>query len=212
MEHHEMEMAIEKAVHIISNSKNIIVFIGAGVSTESGIPNLRSPNGIWAQYDPEDFTYQKYLARSETREKIWKMQDLLDVSEANPNSAHLTIAELETLEKLNCIITQNIDNLHQKAGNSDEKVIELHGNMKKIICLNCGITCAREEIDERVQSGEKDPYCHTCLGILKPATIFIREAMPVAETREAERRSQSCEAFTVVGSSLVVYPAANIPL
>src|SRR4030042_1048502 len=138
---------IEQLAQLILHSKKVVVFTGAGISTESGIPDFRSPGGIWSRYDPEDFTIQKFLSGPAARKTIWKMSlegGLL--AEAKPNLAHHAIAELYQLSKLDCVITQNIDNLHQKAGLPGDGVFELHGNMKWAICLDCGRRYAFEKI------------------------------------------------------------------
>lgn len=208
-----MEHQIEGAAKLILASKRLVVFTGAGVSTESGIPDFRSPSGIWARYDPDEFSYQNFLTSSEGRRKYWQLGRELygTVRDARPNPAHHAIAELERMGLLDCVITQNIDNLHQQAGNSPERVIELHGNATRAGCLSCGKGFTRDEIQRRLEEGEEVPAC-PCGGIIKPHTVLFGEPMPVWETAEAERRSRSADGFIVVGSSLVVYPAAMMPL
>ncbi|MFH2012763.1 MAG: NAD-dependent protein deacylase [Pseudomonadota bacterium] len=205
---------INKVADFIIEANNVVVFTGAGVSTESGIPDFRSPGGLWDKYDPEDFLYQKFLASEESREKYWNMNSELyyTVADAKINKAHYAIVELERMGKLDCVITQNIDNLHQKAGLPDDKVIELHGTTMWVNCLNCGKKYTREDIQIRLEKGLKVPYCDYCGGILKPATISFGQPMPLEETREAERRSRLAGLFIVIGSSLVVQPAAMMPL
>ena len=205
---------IGKASEMISESSRIVVFTGAGISTESGIPDFRSPGGIWSKFDPGEFTYQRFLSSQESREKYWEFskQTWPDIAVAKPNRGHYAIAELYHMGKLDCMITQNIDGLHQKSGIPDERVIELHGTMKWVNCLECGQRYPREEIQARVESGERVPKCGHCGGIMKPATISFGQPMPEKETREAERRSAACDLFLVAGSSLVVYPAAQMPL
>ena len=195
-------------------AKKMVVFTGAGHSTESGIADFRSPGGIWERFDPREFTYQKFLLNEANREKYWEFSKLLwpTIDEAEPNRGHYAIAELHHLGKLDCVITQNIDNLHQKSGIPEEKVIELHGTMKWVICLECGSRYPREEIQRRLELGENVLRCDSCGGILKPATVAFGQPMPEKETREAERRAAACDLFLVAGSSLVVYPAAQMPL
>jgi len=134
------------------------------------------------------------------------------MKKARPNPAHIAIGEMERLGKLDCVITQNIDGLHFKAGNSEEKVIELHGTARYVTCLNCGKRYDREEIQERLKKGVKVPDCDDCRGPLKPATISFGQSMPERETQEAYHRSSLCDLFIVIGSSLVVQPAASMPL
>ncbi len=209
-----MTKPIEEVARLIVSSKRIVVFGGAGLSTESGIPDFRSPGGIWDRYDPEDFYFQNFIASEASREKYWQMATEMyePMKKAQPNLAHLAIAELERLDKLDCIITQNIDGLHQKAGNSEDKIIELHGTAMHVTCLNCKKRYDRDEIQERLRKGIKVPYCDDCGGPLKPATISFGQAMPERETREAYHRSSICDLFIVIGSSLVVQPAASMPL
>jgi len=142
---------IAKGAQLIAESKKILVFTGAGLSTESGIPDFRSPGGIWDRYDPSDFYYQKIVSDQRAREKYWKMSsEYWEVMrDAKPNSAHLAIKKLEDMGKLLAIVTQNIDNLHQKAGNSPEKIIEIHGTAFAVTCLNCGKTYERGDIEQR---------------------------------------------------------------
>lgn len=199
---------------MILGSKKIVVFTGAGHSTESGIPDFRSPGGIWDKFDPDEFTYQKFLSSEENREKYWDFSKEFwpAIVSAKPNAGHYALAELYKMDRLDCVITQNVDGLHQEAGVPEERVIELHGTARWVNCLDCGRKYPRQEIQDRVASGEKVPHCDTCGGILKSATISFGEPMPEKETREAEARSAACDLFLVAGSSLVVYPAAQMPL
>ena len=205
---------IDTISEMIVQSKRVVVFTGAGISTESGISDFRSPGGIWDKFDPDEFTYQKFLASEISREKYWEFSKSSwpTIAAAKPNRGHYAIAELHNMGKLDCVITQNIDNLHQESGIPEDKVIELHGTMKWVICLECGKKYSRQEIQNRVESGEKVPRCDTCSGIVKPATISFGQPMPEKETREAQTRSANCDLLLVAGSSLVVYPAAQIPL
>jgi NAD-dependent deacetylase len=203
---------IERLARLIVESKKIIAFTGAGISTESGIPDFRSPGGIWSRYDPEDFTIQKFLSSPAARKTIWKMSlegGLL--TEAEPNLAHYAIAELYQLGKLDCVITQNIDNLHQKAGVPEDKVFELHGNTQWVVCLNCHRRFPMPEVLQRTREGTEVPDCPDCHGILKPDAVFFGEALPQETLQEAIRHAQNCDLLIVIGSTLIVYPAAYIP-
>jgi NAD-dependent deacetylase len=209
----EWDEEIGRVAGMIAKAEKVVVFTGAGVSTESGIPDFRSPGGFWTKFDPEDFTIDKYLANPETRRKQWRFLLAGDLfKDARPNAAHQAIAELEKLGRLNCVITQNIDNLHQRAGNDPAKVFELHGNMRWIRCLGCGERYPLEEILRRNRGSEEVPVCGSCAGILKPDVIFFGEALPGETLQEANRRASCCDLLIVVGSSLVVYPAAYMPL
>ena len=209
-----MEEKLKQVAQWIITSKRTVVCGGAGLSTESGIPDFRSPGGVWDRYNPEDFYFQKFISSEASREKYWQMATEMyePMKKAQPNLAHLAIAEMERLGKLDCIITQNIDGLHIKAGNSEEKVIELHGTAMYVTCLNCKKRYDRDEIQERIRKGLKVPYCADCGGPLKPATISFGQSMPERETQEAYHRSSLCNLFIVIGSSLVVQPAASMPL
>jgi NAD-dependent deacetylase len=203
---------IELLANLIVQAKKVVVFTGAGVSTESGIPDFRSPGGIWSRYDPDEFTYQKFISSPEARKNQWKMLTETGITtEAQPNPAHYAIAELDRLGKLDCVITQNVDNLHQKAGVPDSKVFELHGNMQWAVCLSCHKRFPMREILQRVEEGTEVPGCPDCHGILKPDAVFFGEQLPQKTLMEATRRSQSCNLFIVIGSTLVVYPAAYMP-
>jgi NAD-dependent deacetylase len=199
---------------MILESKRIVVFTGAGMSTESGISDFRSPGGIWSRFDPNEFTFQRFLSGEAAREKYWEFSSSSwpEMAAAKPNRGHDAIAELCHMGKLDCVITQNIDGLHQKSGIPEEMVIELHGTAWWVNCLECGQRYPREDIHHRFEAGEKAPRCHACGGIMKPATISFGQSMPEKETREAERRSAACDLFLAAGSSLVVYPAAQMPL
>lgn len=208
-----MEEKINQVVEMIAAANKVVIFTGAGVSTESGIPDFRSPGGLWTRFDPDDFTINKYLRSGRTRRKMWEI--LLQgglLAEAEPNPAHRAIAELEKMGKLSSVITQNIDNLHQKSGNNPDLVHELHGNMKWIICLGCRQRYPLEDMIKTVSSGNSAPDCIHCGGILKPDVIFFGEALPENTLREAIKEAQGCDLFIVIGSSLVVYPAASLPL
>jgi len=205
---------IDQAAEWILQSQRLVVFTGAGLSTESGIPDFRSPGGVWSRYNPADFDFQNFLAGEASREKYWQMATEMyaSIREARPNPAHLAIYELDRLGKLEAVITQNIDGLHEKAGHGADKIIELHGTALHVSCLNCGKRYNRDEIQERIKQGIKAPACDDCQGPLKPATISFGQAMPERETQEAYRRSAASDLFIVIGSSLVVQPAASLPL
>jgi len=206
--------AIERAAELLSGCQDLVVLSGAGISTESGIPDFRSPGGIWTKYDPQEFTYQNFVSNRAHRERYWKMGLEIHpvLAAARPNAAHLAVAELERRGKLRAVITQNIDGLHQRAGTSPQRVIEIHGTALSVVCLSCGDRLPREEVQARVVEGEAAPECRLCGGILKPATISFGQAMPERETALAFEHAEQCDVFLVIGSSLVVYPAAHLPV
>ncbi len=205
---------IDTAADMILQAKKLVVFTGAGMSTESGISDFRSPGGVWSRFDSSELTFQKFQSSEESREKYWEFSTSSwgEMAAAQPNPGHHAIAELDNIGKLDCVITQNIDGLHQRSGIPEEKVIELHGTARWVSCLECGQRYPREQIQDRLRGGIKVPRCDSCGGIMKPATISFGQAMPERETREAETRAAACDLFLVAGSSLVVYPAAQMPL
>lgn len=208
-----METLIEKGTELINQARRILVFSGAGLSTESGIPDFRSPGGLWEKYDPSDFYFQRIISDEGVRERYWQMstESYALMRDARPNRAHLAIKILEDTGKLLAIVTQNIDSLHHKAGNSPEKIIEVHGTVFSVSCLKCGKKYDRDTIEARIQSGVKVPYCDHCSGILKPDTISFGQSMPEDKMREAFQYAEICDLCIVLGSSLVVYPAASVP-
>jgi NAD-dependent deacetylase len=213
LEEAKLDALAEKVAELIIGAKKLVVFSGAGISTESGIPDFRSPGGIWERFDPDDFTYQKFIADPESRRKQWRMLGEGHLTTgAEPNLAHYAIAELDEMGRLDCVITQNVDNLHQKAGVPAEKVFELHGNMQWAVCLGCGRRYPFEQIKLRLDQGEEIPDCEACHGLLKPSAVFFGEPLPYDVLTEASNRSSNCDLFIVVGSTLVVYPAANMPV
>lgn len=210
----DIERAIDQVAGWIGAAGKVVVFTGAGVSTESGIPDFRSPGGLWDRYDPRDFYFQLFITSETAREKYWVMHSELYrmLKKVKPNLAHFACVELNRLDKLDCVITQNIDNLHQAAGLPSDKIIELHGNALTVSCLSCRHTVTREAVQHRLDASEKIPTCTECGGILKPDTIAFGQAMPADAMREAQYRSEHCDLFIVVGSSLVVQPAAFMPI
>ena len=203
-----------KGAEMIGVAQKILVFAGAGLSTESGIPDFRSPGGVWDRYDPSDFYFQKIISDEKAREKYWKMSTEFygTMKDAVPNIAHLAIKALEDRGKLLAIVTQNIDHLHHKAGNSPDKIIEIHGTAFSVSCLNCGKKYDRDEIEQRLMSGVKIPCCDECSGILKPDTISFGQAMPEDKMTQAIMHAGNCDLCIVLGSSLFVYPAASVPV
>lgn len=208
----DLQAKIDAVADEILRSERVVVFTGAGVSTESGIPDFRSPGGIWTRFDPDDFTIQKFLSSESSRRKQWQvLREGGLFGTVEPNPAHYAIAKLESLGKLDCVITQNIDNLHQRAGNSPDRVFELHGNMQWVVCLNCGKRYETGEIMELLKKGVDIPHCEACKGILKPDVVFFGEPLPFQTLNAAIEHSKQCDLFISIGSSLVVTPAAYMP-
>jgi NAD-dependent deacetylase len=188
-----------------------VVFTGAGVSTESGIPDFRGPGGIWTRYAPIDF--KDYVRDAELRRESWRrgLHTYADMADAQPNPAHLAIADWFQIGLVSGVVTQNIDGLHQKAGLPASAVMELHGNAHSVGCLSCDARFDRLAIHERVLAGDEDPACTGCGGMLKTTTISFGQAMPEREVAAAERLHAAARLCVVIGSSLVVYPAAMLP-
>jgi len=206
----DLDKLTAKIAELIIQSERVVVFTGAGISTESGIPDFRSPGGIWERFDPEDFTYQKLVSDAEARRKQWRLFRQLNLT-AEPNPAHFAVAELFRLGRLDCVITQNVDNLQQRAGAPDDKVFELHGNMQWLICLGCHRYLPVEQIIDRLSKSEDVPDCEVCHGILKPDVVLFGEPLPEEVFQKAVKHAGRCDLFIVIGSTLAVYPAACIP-
>jgi NAD-dependent deacetylase len=189
-----------------------VVFTGAGISTESGIPDFRSPGGVWSRYAPIDF--RDFIASEETRRESWRRKFAMDatLSEARPNVGHHAIARLVGNGSVSSVITQNVDGLHQAAGVPEAQVIELHGNATYARCLDCGARFEMAPIREAFEAEQRLPVCDICAGIVKSATISFGQAMPEQEMARAETESRACDLFLAIGSSLVVYPAAAFPV
>jgi NAD-dependent deacetylase len=196
----------------ISDAARIVVFTGAGISTESGIPDFRSPGGLWTQYAPIDFS--DFLRSAELRRESWRRKFEIDktVHKAAPNKGHMAIAKLADEGRVSHVITQNIDNLHQDSGVPVARIIELHGNGTFAKCLDCGLRHELAEVRARFDASEEAPSCRACSGIVKSATISFGQAMPESEMRRAEEATLACDLFLAIGSSLQVYPAAGFPI
>ena len=209
-----LERQIEEAARLVADARRVIVFTGAGVSTESGIPDFRGPGGLWSRYDPEDFTIERFLSDRAVRVRHWQLLtgNEFIVADAEPNPGHYAIAELQTMGKLYGVITQNVDGLHQKAGVSEGMVFELHGDLSHAKCLSCSQRYPMQQVKEWLRQGIQEPQCPACKGMLKPDAVFFGEQLPYEVLMESERRSRNCDLCLVLGSTLVVYPAASMPV
>lgn len=196
---------------LLDTSPRIVVFTGAGISTESGIPDFRSPGGIWTKMQPIDF--KDFLASEDMRREYWRRKFVVDpmIREAEPNIGHAAVAELVERGRVSSIITQNIDGLHQKSGVPADSIIELHGNSTYAACLDCRTRYELAPIRERIETTGEMPVCGECGGIVKSATISFGQPMPEQALLKAQTATLNCDLFLVVGSSLVVYPAAAFP-
>ena len=199
------------AAELLQQARQIVALTGAGISTESGIPDFRSPGSIWQLQPP--VSYGDFINKPEARQQYWQTRRHLSsqVKEARPNAAHHALADLERRGLLLGIITQNFDGLHQDAGNIAERVIELHGTSRAAACTHCGARSSITELQERIHAGEVDPLCPACGGFLKAATILFGQRVPERELTRAKELAAACDLFLVVGSSLKVMPAAMLP-
>jgi len=207
-----MTDGIERLRAAIGKARRAVAFTGAGISTESGIPDFRSPGGVWDRYKP--ILFDDFLASEEMRRETWRRKIETDKTMANarPNRGHRAVAALVERGIVSAVITQNIDGLHQASGVPDDKVIELHGTATYAACLDCG---RRHEIGDILAAFRKDetlPVCAACGGMVKTATVSFGQAMPEAAMRRAEIETLAADLFLVCGSSLVVYPAAGFPV
>lgn len=205
-------MSLDRIRDWIDDAETITVLSGAGVSTESGIPDYRGPNGAWTT-DPDAAKYvdiDHYLADPEIRRRAWVRRREHEAWTVEPNPAHHALVTLENRGKLRKLITQNIDGLHQKAGQTPDCVLEIHGNIFGVECVACPATATMRETLDRVDAGETDPPCTACGGILKSATIFFGQRLDPTVLQTAAESAADCELFLAIGTSLTVHPAAGL--
>ena len=202
---------MDQLVDVVAGSQRMVVFTGAGISTESGIPDYRGPNGVWARNAIPSI--ETLRTDAEAQREHWSFRRLHYplMLAREPNLGHRALARFEKAGRLLAVITQNIDGLHQKAGNQPDRVIELHGSTHRLRCMNCGAEYDGREIQERLEAGAEDPRCTVCGGPLRSATILFGEPLPSSALKLAVAVSQACDLMLVVGSSLVVNPAARLP-
>ena len=205
-----LDPGVARFRELLDAARRIVFFTGAGISTESGIPDFRSPGGIWTRFRPIDF--QEFMASEEARRETWRRKFETDktLSVAQPNAGHAAISRLVREGRASSVITQNIDGLHQDSGVPDDRVIELHGNTTYARCLACRKRYELDFIREGFERDGEAPVCG-CGGFIKSATISFGQAMPEAEMARAEEETNACDLFVSIGSSLVVYPAAGFP-
>ena len=206
-----LQQQLQDATELLQYAHRIVALTGAGISTESGIPDFRSPGSIWLQIPP--VSYQDFISKPEAREQYWQSRRNLSaqVLSAQPNAAHMALADLERKERLLGIVTQNFDGLHHDAGNNPKHIVELHGTSRAAACTLCGRRSSIQELQQRIDAGEIDPLCPDCGGFLKSATILFGQRVPDEELARAREFALSCDLFLVVGSSLKVNPAATLP-
>jgi NAD-dependent deacetylase len=209
----DIETAVAELRALVQAATVVLPFTGAGISTECGIPDFRSPGGVWTRNRP--IPYDEFLASREMRAEAWRRRFAMEqeFAGARPGRGHLALASLYRAGKAPGVVTQNIDNLHQSSGMSAEDVVELHGNTTYALCLSCGQRYELPWVKQQfVASGGEAPDCTACGGAIKSATVSFGQAMPEAAMRRAEALTLACDLFLAVGSSLVVWPAAGFPL
>ncbi len=214
MTDHETEIAA--AVRALAGARRILVFTGAGISTESGIPDFRGPEGLWTKVDPDDFHIDRFRADPELRRRGWKMHldgELWGArSKVQPNEGHAAIKRLADGDRLSGVVTQNIDGLHHKSGLHDSQVAELHGNVRESHCADCGTIWDTEQILARVEKGDLDPACDVCGGMVKTATVMFGELLPEGEMVKAMGFLAMADGMVVAGSTVSVWPASDVVL
>ena len=200
---------LETAAALVAGARQIVVLTGAGISTDSGIPDFRGPQGVWTR-DPaaqRNSNIDDYVADADVRRRVWQMRLTSPAWTAEPNPGHLALVDLERQGRLRALLTQNIDGLHQLAGNDPSLVVELHGTMREVACLACGERSPAGAVHERLRAGDEDPHCRTCGGILKSATVSFGQQLVAADLERAWAAAAACDLLLAVGSSLTVSPA-----
>src|SRR5438270_9757586 len=204
--------ALEEARALLGRAQRVVVLTGAGISTDSGIPDFRGPQGVWTKNPGAEkmATLSYYVSDPEVRKRSWRNRLESPAWSAQPNAGHRALVALERQGKLHTLVTQNIDELHQQAGTDPAKVVEIHGTMRQVECLSCGERAPMERALDRVRAGEDDPPCRTCGGILKSATISFGQNLVADDLMRAQLAAETCDLLLAVGSSLTVYPAAGM--
>jgi NAD-dependent deacetylase len=209
----QVNTALARAARVLQPACKILVFTGAGISTESGIPDFRGPNGLWTRMDPDDFTIHRYLTDPGVRKRSWAMyrQGVFGGAlDARPNRAHRAVVRLWEHDRMAGCVTQNIDGLHQKAGLPEESVAELHGNVRRALCTVCPASWEVGEILAIVAGGDPDPPCPECGAVVKTSTVLFGELLPEGVFDRAIRMAEQADAVLAIGSTLTVYPAADL--
>ena len=199
----------------LREAERIVVLTGAGISTESGIPDFRGPQGLWTKNPGAEkmATLQNYVTEPDTRRRAWRNRLESPAWKAEPNEGHRALVRLEQAGNLHLLITQNVDGLHAAAGTSLDRLVEIHGTMREVVCLSCDERAPMERALARVRAGEEDPPCRSCGGILKSATISFGQNLVADDLRRSERAAQECDLLFAIGTTLSVYPiAAVVPI
>lgn len=203
---------------MLADSTQVVALTGAGISTDSGIPDFRGPNGVWTKNPAAEkmATLQTYMTDADVRRRAWRDRMDSPTWQAQPNAGHRALVTLERRGVLHTLVTQNIDGLHQAAGSDPDRVVEIHGTMRAVVCMSCGARSPMADVLERVRAGEVDPPCTvvrgtgTCAGILKSATISFGQNLVVEDLERADRAARACDLLLAIGSTLSVYPAAGL--
>ncbi|MEZ5235313.1 MAG: Sir2 family NAD-dependent protein deacetylase [Acidimicrobiales bacterium] len=193
-------------------AQQVVVLTGAGISTDSGIPDFRGPNGVWTKNPAAEkmATIQNYVADPEVRKAAWQNRLHSPNWKAQPNRGHRALAAFEGTGRLHTLITQNVDGLHQAAGSDPTKVVEIHGTVREVVCLECDERAPMERALARVEAGEEDPPCRSCGGILKSATISFGQSLVMQDLARAEQAARACDLMLAIGTTLAVYPIADV--
>jgi NAD-dependent deacetylase len=203
---------IAAARRLVNDAERVLVVTGAGISTDSGIPDYRGPNGVWTRNPGAEkmATLEHYLGDPEVRKRSWQSRLSSPIFDAQPNAGHYAIVELERRGKLHMLVTQNVDGLHLKAGTSPEKLVEIHGQVREVVCWSCGERAPMSRALDRVRAGEEDPPCRSCGGILKSATISFGQQLEPSDIVRSDHGARTCDLVLAVGSTLSVWPAAGV--
>jgi len=207
-----MPSSIDDGRRWIDEAERIVVLTGAGISTDSGIPDFRGPNGVWTKNPAAEktATLSHYMSNPDVRKQAWRNRVESPMWDAQPNVGHHAIVALQARRNVIALITQNVDGLHLKAGSDPATLIEMHGNTREVMCMQCGETAPMQRALDRVRAGEEDPPCRTCGGILKSATISFGQSLVEDDILRADAAARSCDLLLAVGSTLAVYPAAGV--
>ena len=208
----EVVELVQSAAEMVDEADRVLVLTGAGISTDSGIPDYRGPNGVWTKNPGAEkmATLEHYLNDAEVRKRSWRTRLQTPIFDAQPNVGHMAIVELERRGKLHMLVTQNVDGLHVKAGTSLDRLVEIHGHVREVVCWGCGERAPMERAIARVRDGEEDPPCRTCGGILKSATVSFGQQLDQRDVMRAEQAALTADLVLAVGSTLGVWPAAGL--
>ncbi len=211
----QMALGVAEARAILGDASRVVLLTGAGISTDSRIPDFRGPNGVWTKNPgaEKSATIQNYVADRDVRVRAWRNRLDSPVWSAEPNKGHLALLDLEKQRKMALLITQNIDGLHHAAGTDPDRIVEVHGSVREVVCLSCDYRKPMQVALDRVRQGEDDPPCPECSGMLKSATISFGQNLVVEDLKRAEAAAQTCDVLFAIGSTLAVYPiAAVVPI